>query len=614
MKHPRSILMKIIYAGYGICMTSALSLVRAGEILGFSLIPQLQHRIYRKSQSSSRSSSPLWFHAASMGEVRGVFPLIREIIKEVSAPVLISVTSETGFKEAKNLLPEATVVYAPIDTPAQVRRFLDQYTPRFLCIAETELWPALFFESANRELPICIVNARISDKTFSRYLFFRPAMEALFESCRIIFAQSKKDIERFSLLGVPPEKLMLMYSTKYDFPIEKSSQFLDWWRFVGGEELSKKKHVFSFGSVRDTDEHEILIALQYLKKSTSWDNIFCIIVPRHPKRFDPFYESLCAQGFRVARLSAAPESLYDNEILYVDRMGDLLGVYSISKLCFVGGTFGEVGGHNVLEPAYYGKPILSGDSLHNIEEVAEILREKGALTTVRSGEELGRKGIMIIEDLHIFSCMSDASRTVYNSLQGASTNISKIIKATFLLLCLSVQACSPVRGYAGPELPDEEISLLSYETCDRNVMRIRSSVIGKEFSSNGIELLPGTYAIDAYVESPEPPYNCVVEYQFDQYGFEQCLRQQQEAIQKNKKHVPICSHLDYQRKIQRCLQNFRQFMCTLSVTLEKGQRYDLCAYTNSGFVRARVYPVDTKSILNEVECAFTSADVRNVEL
>lgn len=575
--------------------------------IGFEPVPELD---LRKKYYGNKKK--FWVHAASVGEVRGIYSLVSRLITESGdSNIIVTTTSVTGLSEAKRLLPSVEVRLAPVDLPKYINNFLSAYEPEVLIINETEIWPNLINLSKSRGIKCINVNARISDSSFWFYNTFGFYFKNILNKFDRVFVQTEIDKERYLRIGVDESRVELSGSTKYDFPINNDSTEYDSWL----NQLKEQKqfcHIIVFGSVREEEEEEIAQAVSLLMKKHS-DYIF-IIVPRHPERFSKIEQVLNKYHIKFGRRSSCD---FEHQTYVLDKMGELLSAYKSSEICFVGGTFSHVGGHNILEPAYFSKPIFTGENLQNVRDVAKVLMYEGALVKVKNGQELGERISMLIKsNQNEIAKMSVASISAYTKLKGATDKIFEKFKIMqILLICLFLlNSCSPTKGYVGPDLPETELAIVYFDDCNSGLNKVRANSEGIEFDSNGISLLPGKHNFDSFIEYPQRPYDCIPQTNFDQSGYDSCLRRRQEALSKpNSKYVPTCYISDYQKTVYLCLQSFRQYVCALSESLSKGQKYDLCAYQIQGFVRLKLSTHSQSQTLKENDCTYTSEETRRLE-
>ncbi len=336
----------------------------------------------------SQKKIAIWFHAASVGEVNGISPLVNRFLKEnESLSVLITTTSLTGRDRARSLWSNATVRLLPLESKAAFMRFLGVYKPKLLVINETELWPLMMRSVYDSSIPMVLVNARISDRAYPRYEKFKFFFSLLIRKIDSIYTQSEMDRDRFINLGASPDKTEVLGSTKFDSTVQDipKDDFLSEWKERAGE-----APVFTAGSVREGEED--IIIKSYLEVRERKSDLKMILAPRHPEQYDILERKLQKSSIaflRKSNFSSFPGDIEkEPEVILLDTFGDLPFAYSISDFSFVGGTLCPVGGHNILEPASYSCPVIVGTSTMNVRAAVEYLRSEGALLQVKNQEEL----------------------------------------------------------------------------------------------------------------------------------------------------------------------------------------------------------------------------------
>jgi 3-deoxy-D-manno-octulosonic-acid transferase len=330
------------------------------------------------------SQSPIWLHAVSVGEVQAATPLIRRLlVNRAQRPVLVTTSTPTGAARVKALFGEQlSHAYLPYDTPSAVRRFLNRVSPHCVIIMETELWPNLFSQCAQRRIPIVLGSARISSRTASRYqtlrALFAQSMPAIF-----VGAQTAADGERLLGLGATDEHVRVTGNIKFDIEISESVR-------TAGAAIRQQwaqRPVWIAGSTHDGEEQQVLAAHQVVQAIQP--DALLVLAPRHPQRFVQVAALLKAQNIEFVTRSSGQRVLPQHSVLLLDTLGDLTGFYAASDVAFVGGSLVPVGGHNLLEPAALALPVITGPHTFNAPDVADKLAERGALRYVYSGKELG---------------------------------------------------------------------------------------------------------------------------------------------------------------------------------------------------------------------------------
>jgi len=361
----------------------------------------------RCGQVPGDERSPIWLHGASAGEIQSLAPLAAALQHDY--PLRMSAFTVTGRRRAATLLPRVTVDLSPLDLPGAWRRYLSRVQPRLAVIAETELWPNLLAVTRKRQLPVWLVSARMSAATERRLRRFPATARELMMSLQGVLAQSEADLERFVRLGLPAERGRVAGSLKQALLVPESTR-------ERGERMRKRclpaRPVWVAGSVRSGEENAVAEAVSVVHERHP--EATGIIVPRHPETAESFRGALTLAGVK-----ALPAEVLDGEApippgatVVVDRVGVLLELYAAADAAFVGGTLSPIGGHNVLEPAMQGCPVLVGHSLDNIRRDVDRLKAAGALTLVRNGAALGEELALLFDDAERRTGMGRAGKAV----------------------------------------------------------------------------------------------------------------------------------------------------------------------------------------------------------
>ena len=346
-----------------------------------------------------RHDRPLWLHAASVGELRALAPLLRLLHTE-SLPLVVTVGTPTGLARAHELLAgfgqhQATgicthvAMAAPWDLPGATRRFLAAVQPRAGVLVETELWPNLLTHARANGVPLVLVSARISDRSLARYQrFARHLMRTTIRRVDRIGAQSEADRRRFIQLGADPSRITVTGNLKHDLqlPVDIAAR---------GAALRTRhapaRQIWVAGSTHAGEEAICLAAHMRLVDAALAGGRhppLLVLVPRRPERFGEVASWLQTAGVPFARSSEASTALVSRLVLLVDQMGVLLEWYAAADVAFVGGSLVAVGGHNLLEPAALGKPVVAGPDHANAPQIAQELRAAGAMREVVDVDEL----------------------------------------------------------------------------------------------------------------------------------------------------------------------------------------------------------------------------------
>ncbi|NYS78510.1 MULTISPECIES: lipid IV(A) 3-deoxy-D-manno-octulosonic acid transferase [Halomonadaceae] len=333
----------------------------------------------------------IWLHCASVGEVRAARPLIEALLARYPAhSLLLTTMTATGAEQSQALISEQTPSdqarlthrFLPLDFPGAARRFVRSVQPELAILFETELWPNLIHACRQQGVPVAVVNGRLSPRAFKRYQRLRPLMASLLAEISWLAAKSSADAKRFNALGCSTEITRIVGSLKFELAsqekaIEDSERLLHSW----GE-----RPVWVAGSTRDGEEALLLEA--HRQVLARYPDALLVLVPRHPQRFDEAAKLCKTEGWALSRRSQQQPVRAQTQVYLGDTLGELAMLYAAGSVAFVGGSLVPLGGHNVLEPAALGRPVLSGPSIENFADVAEPLQAVGALTLVDSPDTL----------------------------------------------------------------------------------------------------------------------------------------------------------------------------------------------------------------------------------
>lgn len=356
----------------------------------------------------------LWVHAVSVGETRAALPLLRALRERYPAlPLLVTATTPTGSRQIREALQGSVQhVYAPYDFPAAVDRFLNRTRPRLGIVMETELWPNLFHQCRTRHLPLIVANARLSERSASGYRRL-PGLTASTLACAtLIAAQTEADAGRFRQLGAP--RVRVTGNIKYDLtlPPELTGQSRELRRLLGRE-----RPVLIAASTHAGEEQPILDAFAELRRDHP--DLLLMLVPRHPERFSQV-KALCQQrGLAVVTRSERRPCDSQTQIFLGDTMGELLLFYGAADLAFVGGSLVPTGGHNVLEPALLGLPVLFGPHMFNFTEASQRLLAATAAWQVADAGELARITGKLLVDPALAQAAGRRGKAIVEANRGA---------------------------------------------------------------------------------------------------------------------------------------------------------------------------------------------------
>lgn len=366
----------------------------------------------------------LWFHAVSVGEVLAVAPLIAALeaaLTNQPGPwrIVISTTTATGQALARERFGEDRVFWFPLDFATVVRRWLRALGPAALILVESELWPRLMAECRRADIPVCVVNARLSDRSFARARRFAPAWSRVLRYVSRFFAQSEETAARLRTLGVPGEQVRVYGNLKFD-TVPRETDLVRLLRPL------VERHSLVIGGSLLEPEEQILLDLWPALQSKA-PHAVLLLAPRHPERFSPVAD-LINSRFTLYRASDLlqqtpedrPHHLFSSAIILLDTVGDLAGLYALADIAFVGGSLAPRGGHNPLEPARFGIPVLMGPHYSNFRSVVASLRAAEAIRIVHSGQELQQTLERLLGDRVAADTLGQLGQRVFAAESGAT--------------------------------------------------------------------------------------------------------------------------------------------------------------------------------------------------
>jgi len=359
--------------------------------------------------------------------VQACAPLVSALARRhPDLPLTVTTLTPTGAARARALFGNlAQVRYLPYDLPGAVRRFLRRLQPRLAVIFETELWPNLYRECGRRRIPLVLASARISVRSADRYRRLGALFRETLARTAVVAAQGAADAERFRSLGADPASTHVTGNIKFDFELPPDIA-------ARGARLraqyAQQRPLWVAGSTHGGIEEQAVLAAQQQVRRQHADALL-VLAPRHPPRFDEVAQALRTAAVSFVRRSAA-DSLSDSgcAVLLLDSLGELLDFYAAADLAFVGGSLAPIGGHNLLEPAALGVPILTGPDNHNSAEIARLLIARGAAHVVHDGTELGTRVSELLADPAARERMGAAGRASVDSNRGALEKLLALIE------------------------------------------------------------------------------------------------------------------------------------------------------------------------------------------
>jgi 3-deoxy-D-manno-octulosonic-acid transferase len=371
------------------------------------------------------SAGTIWLHAVSLGEMSAAAPLVRALrARYPDNPLVLTCGTPTGRARARALFGRTVDVrFLPYDTPGAVARFLDRIQPRLAVIMETELWPNLFHECERRAVPLVLASARLSAKSVARYRRSGSLFRGIFSASSLIAAQTAEDAERFMAIGAQSARTRVIGNIKFD--LELGAAVLEQGRALRAS-FGAARPTWIAGSTHAGEEEQVLAAHAELQSVAP--NALLLLVPRHPDRFRTVADLLSSRGLRFTRRSSGVPPDAATQVMLVDTVGELAALYASADAAFVGGSLVPIGGHNLLEPAALGVPVLTGPYQSNGKDIARMLVEQGAALQVADARELAAALSRLLADPEERRRMGAIGRHIVESNRGSVARLLELIE------------------------------------------------------------------------------------------------------------------------------------------------------------------------------------------
>ncbi|TCB35237.1 3-deoxy-D-manno-octulosonic acid transferase [Acinetobacter sp. ANC 4910] len=363
----------------------------------------------------------IWFHAVSVGETNAAQPLIEHYLKQGHS-VLVTNTTKTGQARAKSLFNKAPydalfqAVYLPADQKGLVQAFFQKYQPKILILVETELWPNLLDQAQIFKVPSILVNARLSEKSAQGYAKVSGLTRAMLHGLDQLLAQDRATAERFIQLGAAQSVTQVVGSIKFDIHapesfVKRAAQLKQEWSLAG-------RKIVVLASTHAPEEQKLLSALKpYLDAQPE---LLCIVVPRHPERFDEVFAVAQSLNLNTTRRSLGQEIAADSQVYLADSMGELWLWYALSDACFVGGSLNEPGGgHNILEPIALDIPTVLGKNYFNFQTIVDEFLHADAVKVVETAEQAAVVLMQLLADAEQAQQLNRAAQQIMQLNKGS---------------------------------------------------------------------------------------------------------------------------------------------------------------------------------------------------
>lgn len=393
-------------------------LILSSPVLVYKLVTDRRYRIGLSERSgfvpdavldSLTGKRPIWFHAASVGEVNASVRFLEKIRERwPDRKLLVSTFTATGYQAAGEKLKADGVIFLPLDLPFIAGKVLKRVNPSILILMETELWPNLITKAGEMGVPVVLVNGRISDGSYGKYWFLSPLLRKVFKDVDLFLMQSEGDADRIVMLGAESSKVHVTGNIKFDvrIPVNEIPFMVDW-----------KGPVLIAGSTHRGEDALILDIFMELMKKHS--DLLLVLAPRHLERIREVEGILKEKGLQYLKRSEVSDKIVHRVIL-VDTLGELASFCRYGTIVFIGGSLVPVGGHNLLEPAILGKPVLFGPYTHNFRDISHILIDSGGGVRVSSAEELRGWVDRLLSDGQLCNSMGNRARQAVLKNRGAT--------------------------------------------------------------------------------------------------------------------------------------------------------------------------------------------------
>jgi len=385
--------------------------------------------IPRKIKRQLKDCRPVWLHAVSVGEVLASVPILKKIKKEhPEVNVVVSTITATGNYTVRQKIPEVdAVIYFPYDYFPIVQYVIGVVNPCIFIHTETEIWPNFLWVLHRRGIPSVIVNGRLSSQSSRRYKAFGWFFRDVFDKVAAYGVQSLVDYQRVIDMGVDPQRVLLTGNMKYDQDMPDVSG-TEREQMIRNFHICPERKVFVAGSTHAGEEEIMLTVFENLLKKHP--HLLLILAPRHPERFQEVEKLVKRHGLAMSRKTAIDRDEDRDsqaQVILLDTIGELSRVYSIGDVIFVGGSLVNIGGHNILEPVVFKKPVFFGPWMQNFSEITAAMREAGAGILVKTGEELEERADAFLSNEDEIRRLGEEGYAVIQRHQGATERNMKII-------------------------------------------------------------------------------------------------------------------------------------------------------------------------------------------
>lgn len=366
----------------------------------------------------------IWIHAVSVGETQASAALVDQLKQQYPKyQILFTTTTPTGAEHVRRIF-DASIShrYFPYDIPICTQLFLNRIKPQILLVMETELWPNLFHQCKQQSIPVIIINARLSERSAKRYAMAKILTSQLLQNVSVIACRSEQDAARYKMIGAASGQLTVTGNIKFDQIVQAKDHNTN---IQERQQLFQKRRVWIAASTHAGEEQIVLGA--HLQLLNSHPDAVLILAPRHPERGDEIENLIRASGFSVVRRTTNQPMSAVEAVYLLDTLGELSSFYQYADIAFVGGSLVMTGGHNLLEPAALGRPLLTGPHLFNFQEISDLLVSSNALQIISNQSDLALKLEEIFLSDEIRFAMGSKARQVVQDNQGSVKKVMKLL-------------------------------------------------------------------------------------------------------------------------------------------------------------------------------------------
>lgn len=414
---------------YNIVTIAAAVVLLPVILVALAVVPKFRAGIFTKlgfyDIKLDHNKQTIFFHAVSVGEVNAVEQLIKSTRQAFpDANIVLSTTTKTGQEIAHKKLEKTVdaITYFPFDFFFSVNAFLNSVKPDKIIIAETEIWPDFVYLAKRRNIPVYIVNGRLSPHSYNGYKKFSFFFKPVLAQYKGIFMQTQGDVERILKVGADPEITKFMGNLKFDIKPTMNAQQIT--ELANSIKLNGARLIVAASTHKGEDEI-VLGAFKTLK--SEFPDIKLLLAPRHPERYEKVTQLLEETGMAFGKRSQG-DTFENNDIIMLDTMGELMKMFSISHLAFIGGSFSNTGGHNPLEANIWGKPVVSGECVFNFKDIYAYLTQTNAAKLSSSEQELTEDMKKLLSDSDFYKKACEDTHKIFDENSGAVEFVINVLK------------------------------------------------------------------------------------------------------------------------------------------------------------------------------------------